>query len=76
MKPLKKHLNSDFEDDHWYYARQLMDLKDLTQVNIKLTDFNGNSTKSMSLSPECIDVLIDWLQEYRQELNNKGDSHE
>ena len=70
MQSLKKHLRSDFEDNHWYYARQLMNLKDLTQVNIKLTDFNGESTKTMNLSPECIDVLIDWLQEYKQQLNN------
>jgi hypothetical protein len=47
-------------------------LTDLTQVSIKLIDFDGNSTKSMSLNDESIDEIISLFKRIKEYQSSKS----
>jgi hypothetical protein len=51
---------SDYTD---YYTSELKELKPTSEYNmsVKIFDGQGNSTKQLDLTPECIAVLIEYL---------------
>jgi hypothetical protein len=55
-----------------YYKSQMDKLTDLTQVSIKLIDFDGNSTKSMSLNDESIDEIISLFKRIKEYQSSKS----
>lgn len=55
-----------------YYENQLKKLTDWTDVTIKLSDFDGNSTNNMSLNLESIQVLRGFLNDFERSLKNKN----
>lgn len=50
-----------------YYKMQLDKINKLSQVDIKLTDFNGNQTNFMVLNSESIKELRAFLDELEQQ---------
>ena len=46
------------QSDLDYYRNQFNKLKDLTQVSIKLTDFEGNQTFNLNLNAESLFEII------------------
>lgn len=51
-----------------YYINQLKKINTETLVNVKLTDFEGNETKSMVLNLESIQVIKDFLTQLETEI--------
>jgi hypothetical protein len=48
-----------------YYINQLKKLKNLDQVTIKLTDYDGNSTNCLTLNVESVDALYKLINELK-----------
>lgn len=53
-----------------YYSSQLQRLDDFTEVNVKFTDYDGNSTNNLNLNNESIDVIIEFLTELKNNPSN------
>jgi hypothetical protein len=48
-----------------YYINQLKKLKNLDQVTIKLTDYDGNSTNYLTLNVESVEALYKLINELK-----------
>ncbi len=52
-----------------YYKSELGNIADYTYVNIKLTDFSGNSTKCLGVNNESLDLIVSLLRKIVIERN-------
>lgn len=57
-----------------YYENQLKKLTNLTDVSIKLSDFDGNSTNNMSLNLESIQTLREFLNDIESKIKKDNES--
>lgn len=53
-----------------YYKSELAKLKDLKQVNVKLTDYAGTTTHFLNINHESVPIIIEFLNKLNAPIAN------